>query len=190
MFNADLFFKKPTLSLSLSLSLSLPPSLQVDYKTDNAPDVVDIDRNQGISISFARLVGSRGNLHVNLSPARSTGSRGNLPITEARPGRELELLRSHPKDERGNVREIGLCHTVFQTLHFLELSPTLSWEFAHSSKWSFSGRLGSPEMDSFGDLKWSHLGTRNAAFWGVEMIRFEDSKLIHFGTDLGTENRY
>ena len=30
-------------------------------------------------------------------------------ITEARTGSELELLRSHPKDERGSVREIGLC---------------------------------------------------------------------------------
>ena len=26
--------------------------------------------------------------------------------------RELELLRSHPKDERGSVREIGLCSMV------------------------------------------------------------------------------
>ena len=33
-----------------------------------------------------------------------------MVITDARTGRELELLRSHPKDERGSVREIGLCH--------------------------------------------------------------------------------
>ena len=102
---------------------------------------------------------------------------------------ELELLRSHPKDERGSVREIGLWIRMCPTLHFLELSPTLSWEFAHSSKWSFSGRVGSPEMDSFGDPKWLHLGTRNGIIWGSKMIPFEDSELIHFGTDLGTENR-
>ena len=38
---------------------------------------------------------------------------------------ELELLRSHPKDERGSVREIGLCEGVIQTLHFSRLSRTL-----------------------------------------------------------------
>ena len=42
------------------------------------------------------------NLHLPLP------ERGVL-VTEARTGRELELLRSHPKDERGSVREIGLC---------------------------------------------------------------------------------
>ena len=87
---------------------------------------------------------------------------------------ELELLRSHPKDERGSVREIGLCDRMFATLHFLELSPTLSWEFAHSSKWSFSGRLGSPEMDSFGDPKWSHLEPQNEFIWEPEMDPCED----------------
>ena len=44
---------------------------------------------------------------------------------------ELELLRSHPKDERGSVREIGLCVRMGATLHFLELPPTLSWELTH-----------------------------------------------------------
>ena len=39
--------------------------------------------------------------------------------------RELELLRSHPKDERGSVREIGLCDRMEPTPHFLELSPTV-----------------------------------------------------------------
>ena len=38
---------------------------------------------------------------------------------------ELELLRSHPKDERGSVREIGLWTRMSATLHFLELSPTV-----------------------------------------------------------------
>ena len=38
---------------------------------------------------------------------------------------ELELLRSHPKDERGSVREIGLCDRMAPTPHFLELSPTV-----------------------------------------------------------------
>ena len=41
---------------------------------------------------------------------------------------ELELLRSHPKDERGSVREIGLWIWIEPNLHFLELSPTLWWE--------------------------------------------------------------
>ena len=41
---------------------------------------------------------------------------------------ELELLRSHPKDERGSVREIGLCDRLEPNLHFLELSPALWWE--------------------------------------------------------------
>ena len=44
-------------------------------------------------------------------------------------------------------------------------------------------------MDSFGDPKWSHLGTRNVPVWGPEMIPFEDLKLTHFGTDLETEDR-
>ncbi len=39
---------------------------------------------------------------------------------------ELELLRkaSPLGDERGSVREIGLCDRIDATLHFLELSPT------------------------------------------------------------------
>ena len=47
-------------------------------------------------------------------------------VTEARTGRlrrELELLRSHPKDERGSVREIRLCVRMGPTLHFSRLSP-------------------------------------------------------------------
>ena len=68
------------------------------------------------------------------------------------------------------------------TLHFSKLSFMLSWEFAHSSKWSFSGRLGSPEMDSFGDPKWSHLGP--------EMVSFGDLKWNDFGTDLRTKNEF
>ena len=99
------------------------------------------------------------------------------------------MLRSHPKDERGSVREIGLCVWMDPTLHFLELSPTTRWFLAYSSKYSFSGRSGSPEMDSFGDPKWSDFGTRNGLIWGPEMIPFEDSKLIHLRADLGTENK-
>ena len=38
---------------------------------------------------------------------------------------ELELLRSHPKDERGSVREIGLWSRMFPTPLFLELSRTV-----------------------------------------------------------------
>jgi len=36
---------------------------------------------------------------------------------------ELELLRSHPKDERGSVREKGLCVWMCPTLLFRWLSP-------------------------------------------------------------------
>merc|ERR1711918_27113 len=59
-------------------------------------------------------------------------------ITEARAKRcELKLLRSHPKDERGSVREIGLCVIrIGPTLHFLELSLTLWWELTRCSEWS------------------------------------------------------
>ncbi len=105
-----------------------------------------------------------------------------VKVTEARTGRELELLRSHPKDERGSVREIGLCDLVCPNPHFLELSPTV-WPLLNSwTKWSFSGRLGDPEMDPFGDPKWSHLGTRNGLIWGPKMGSFGDRKMIHFGT--------
>ena len=47
-------------------------------------------------------------------------------FTEARTGRlrrELELLRSHPKDERGSVREIGLCDWILANVPFSRLSP-------------------------------------------------------------------
>ena len=49
------------------------------------------------------------------------------------------MLRSHPKDERGSVREIGLWFSVPATLHFLELPPTLWAELTHCPRWSFSG---------------------------------------------------
>ena len=70
---------------------------------------------------------------------------------------ELELLRSHPKDERGSVREIGLWDRMGATLHFLELSPlTLWWEWTHCAesalfRISFS-KIG-PEMDPKRDRK-------------------------------------
>ena len=38
---------------------------------------------------------------------------------------ELELLRSHPKDERGSVREIGLWLRMFANLHFSSYPPSL-----------------------------------------------------------------
>ena len=51
---------------------------------------------------------------------------------------------------------------------------------------TFSGRLGSSEMDSFEDPKWSRLGTENELSWGPEMDscedRLGDRKLIHFET--------
>jgi len=56
-----------------------------------------------------------------------------------------ELFRSHPKDERGSVREIGLWIRIAPTLHFLELSLTLWWELPRSSEWSFSGPFWLPE---------------------------------------------
>ena len=117
--------------------------------------------------------------------------RGCPRITEARTGRlrrELELLRSHPKDERGSVREIGLCLWMATTLHFSRLSPTVWTELTNCPKWSFSGRLGSPEMDSFGNPKWSHLETENELIWEPKMDscedRFGDRKLIHWGTEM------
>ena len=38
---------------------------------------------------------------------------------------ELELLRSHPKDERGSVREIGLWLRMDGNLHFSSYPPSL-----------------------------------------------------------------
>ena len=108
-----------------------------------------------------------------------------IAITEPRTGRlrrELELLRSHPKDERGSVREIGLWNRMRATPHFLELSPTV-WPLLNSwTKWSFSGRLGGPEMDPFGDPKWTHLGSRNGPIWGPKSDSFGDRKVTHLGT--------
>ena len=41
-------------------------------------------------------------------------------------------------------------------------------------------------MDSFGETKWSHLGTENELVWGPEIDscedRLGDRKLIHFET--------
>ena len=72
---------------------------------------------------------------------------------------ELELLRSHPKDERGSVREIGLCARMCPTLHFSELSPTARTELTCCSKWSFSVPLGGPFRTSFGNHFGPHLET-------------------------------
>ena len=110
-----------------------------------------------------------------------TPSRAELPlhssqVTEARTGRELELLRSHPKDERGSVREIGLASTMRPTPHFLELSRTVWPLLTSCTKWSFSGPLGGPEMDPFGDPKWTHLGTRNGPIWGPKSDPFGDAE--------------
>ena len=77
-----------------------------------------------------------------------------------------------------------------QTLHFSRLSRTARWFFACGPKWSFSGRLGSPEMESFGDPKWSHLDTKHEFIRGSKMDscedRFGDRKRIHFGTDMNS----
>ncbi len=53
---------------------------------------------------------------------------------------ELELLRkpSPLGDERGSVREIGLCVRNGATLLFSRLSPTARWFLSHCHKWSFS----------------------------------------------------
>ena len=48
-------------------------------------------------------------------------------------------MRSHPKDERGSVREIGLWKGNEATLHFPELSRTLWTELTNCFRWSFSG---------------------------------------------------
>ena len=79
-----------------------------------------------------------------------------VEITEARAGSELELLRSHPKDERGSVREIGLWILIAPTPHFLELSPTARPLLTCWPKWSFSVPLGGPFRTSFGN----HFGPR------------------------------
>ena len=65
---------------------------------------------------------------------------------------------------------------VDPTLHFLELSPKARPLLTNSSKWSFSGRLGSPEMDSFSDLQWSPLGTENGLILGPQMDSFGNPK--------------
>ena len=110
--------------------------------------------------------------HQALRKGRQTGLLRKLALGAC--DRELELLRSHPKDERGSVREIGLWDRMFATPHFLELSLMLWTELTYSYKWSFSGRLESPEMESFGDPKWSHLGSENELIWEPEKDPCED----------------
>ena len=77
---------------------------------------------------------------------------------------ELELLRSHPKDERGSVREIGLCDRMSATLHFLELMRLLCWEFDHCPEWSFSGLFWDPKRERKWIPKWTRQGTENDHF--------------------------
>ena len=74
--------------------------------------------------------------------------------------RELELLRSHPKDERGSVREIGLWGRMCPTLHFLELSPTLWWELPRCQGCSFSGPFWDPERCRKWIPKWTRKGPK------------------------------
>ena len=74
---------------------------------------------------------------------------------------ELELLRSHPKDERGSVREIGLWIWMDPTLHFLELSPILCSFLLCCSECSFSGPFWDPETDRKWVPKWTGKGTEN-----------------------------
>ena len=90
---------------------------------------------------------------------------------------ELELLRSHPKDERGSVREIGLWDRMGATLHFLELSPTLWWELTHCSEWSFSGPFWDPERDRKWIPKWTRNGTENGPPKGTLRKDLKDGSL-------------
>ena len=83
---------------------------------------------------------------------------------------ELELLRSHPKDERGSVREIGLCVRMQPTLHFLELSPTLWWELPRCSECSFSGPFWDPEREREWIPKWTRNGTQNGSQKGYSTL--------------------
>ena len=76
---------------------------------------------------------------------------------------ELELLRSHPKDERGSVREIGLWNRIEATLHFLKLSPRLWWELPRCSEWSFSGPFWDPERERKWVPKWTRKETENGS---------------------------
>ena len=57
---------------------------------------------------------------------------------------------------------------------FQQLSAIITVRLVNCCKWSFSGCLGSPEMDSFGDPKWSHLEPQNEFIWEPEMDPCED----------------
>ena len=71
---------------------------------------------------------------------------------------ELELLRSHPKDQRGSVREIGLCDRVRPTLHFLELMRVVFGLLTCCSKWSFSLPFWGPRRERSGEPFGEDLG--------------------------------
>ena len=67
---------------------------------------------------------------------------------------ELELLRSHPKDERGEFEGGWAACPVWANPHFCELSPKVRWFLISCSDAPFSAPSGDPRGESF----WSHFG--------------------------------
>ena len=87
------------------------------------------------------------------------------------------MLRSHPKDERGSVREIRLCVSVPPTLHFLELMRLLCWELTNCSEWSFSSPFWDPEREREWIPKWTRNGTENGPPKGTLRKDLKDGSL-------------
>ena len=67
---------------------------------------------------------------------------------------ELELLRSHPKDERGEFEGGWAGEPVWANPHFCELSPKVRWFLISCSDAPLSAPSGDPRGESF----WSHFG--------------------------------
>ena len=66
---------------------------------------------------------------------------------------ELELLRSHPKDERGSVREIRPGSRVVPNPSFSWVRPTVCSESPCCLWWSFSGPFWDPERGRSGGCR-------------------------------------
>ena len=100
---------------------------------------------------------------------KGSGQRGAQLRKLALVPSELELLRSHPKDERGSVREIWAMCPDGETPAFQQaiphvvvgITPLLKVVIFGSFGESRNGLIWGPEMVPFGDPKWSHSGTRN-----------------------------
>ena len=75
----------------------------------------------------------------------------------------LRCCVSHPKDERGSVREIGLCVWVDPTPHFLELMRVVFGLLISCVKWSFSGPSQVPERERKWVPKWTRKGSAHGS---------------------------